>query len=450
MVYMKESSPTKRSPLSKITKKIRDDLEGVFTSLHRKLFSFYDPMEKIETSVPSRLLSMPPEVLFTIFECASANDLCSLLSTNTTMHSYVVAYVQSVQFATRFVNAINAEESSLVPRHFASIGHLFKVCCIFKSNEDTIEQVIRFYTRTRNNLTTTYGWESMFTEVFKDDDRQKFFYFMKHFVQIDLVRMSNDVLTSDVRQGAEELKLRKLIYDCFLGTIPIQSTNFRFRLAALLSLLSPYEMEHRLIMILGAPIATDENGVEIGIDYLSAVTVAITGEAMVKQVLGDMPEIMEQILMSNQLLIPELRWHEIHVFNLLETLTTYPEPWVLPNFAAFLLASPRLARLAIFTRAIYGTLVEAGHTLFSCVEMAVRIGRDPNMLLYLAVLEVSTRCSAEVCLTMFRESIYNANLRYVELSTPENPPSREAVAEALAVTRQTISLFESMLYIIFN
>jgi hypothetical protein len=105
--------------------------------------------------------------------------------------------------------------------------------------------------------------------------------------------------------------------------------------------------------------------------------------------------------------------------------SAYPEEWTLPNFAALLVSSPVLSRVAIFNRASHGSVLEAGSTLCSCVEvlhslcvknielleylqMAIRFGRDPSTTLWLTMKEIVTKCSRDICLQVFSESVRTA------------------------------------------
>lgn len=56
--------------------------------------------------------------------------------------------------------------------------------------------------------------------------------------------------------------------------------------------------------------------------------------------------------------------------------------------------------------------------------MAIRLGRDPYLILYLAAREVSSRCTIDICVTMFRESIVNAQQRCVEVFSTANNTRR--------------------------
>jgi len=58
------------------------------------------------------------------------------------------------------------------------------------------------------------------------------------------------------------------------------------------------------------------------VNYDNANHLAIVNQGMVKLVLGEMPELVEQLTQTTELEVPQLRWSDIQVFNLLELMTS--------------------------------------------------------------------------------------------------------------------------------
>src|SRR4051794_36578530 len=77
---------------------------------------------------------------------------------------------------------------------------------------------------------------------------------MEQLVAIDLVRMTNDVFVGEKNMDAEAMRVRQMISTYFLDGLQSNTLAMRFCLSAVLRLLSPPGMEHRLLMLLGAPI----------------------------------------------------------------------------------------------------------------------------------------------------------------------------------------------------
>ena len=57
-------------------------------------------------------------------------------------------------------------------------------------------------------------------------------------------------------------------------------------------------------------------------NYDNANHLAIVNQGMVKLVLGEMPELVEQLTQTTELEVPQLRWSDIQGFNLLELMTS--------------------------------------------------------------------------------------------------------------------------------
>jgi hypothetical protein len=60
------------------------------------------------------------------------------------------------------------------------------------------------------------------------------------------------------------------------------------------------------------------------IDYESANNIPIAHPAMIKQVLGEMPAMVEVLLNTKELKDERLRWTGVAVFNMLELMTSIP------------------------------------------------------------------------------------------------------------------------------
>jgi hypothetical protein len=83
--------------------------------------------------------------------------------------------------------------------------------------------------------------------------------------------------------------------------------------------------------------------------------------------------------------------------------------------------APRLARVAVYIRALHGDPMEAGNTLFSCVEVILiytivifetvylkasfLIGANANLVLRDTLDALVGKCSASACLTVLREAV---------------------------------------------
>jgi len=167
-----------------------------------------------------------------------------------------------------------------------------------------------------------------------------------------------------------------MIIGCFFEGLPVDSVDMRLRLSALTRILAPRK-EHKLIKLLGAPIRNGE------IDYETVTNDVIGDMQMAREMLGEMPELVSQLMRTGiGVEVKQLYWTDVQVFNLIEMLTTDPEPWVLMNFSCFLVFSPRLAELAIVNRARYSNISDTMTIIMSCVEACVQLGLDPKSVLY--------------------------------------------------------------------
>uniref|UniRef100_A0A1I8BX15 CCR4-NOT transcription complex subunit 11 n=1 Tax=Meloidogyne hapla TaxID=6305 RepID=A0A1I8BX15_MELHA len=272
----------------------------------------------------------------------------------------------------------------------------------------------------------------------------------------------------------EELALRRLILALFLNDCSfstndnsfniIQQTGFR--LSAILHLFGlDNEHKFRLVLLLAAPISTrinqENDGVNIQpiefVNYQRIVADPIFDRQSAKIYLGELPQLVEQLLFTKTLDIKELRWNDLELFNFLELLTTYPEPWVLRNFASLLVLAPGLAKIAITIRALHGDPAEAGNTLFSCIEASILLGLNTDVTLKDTLFALTTKCSPSSCLTVLREAISTTNQLTIEtfgghLGETENGPINldevdlVNLKNALEANRQIAKLFLTHLH----
>ncbi|KAI1690969.1 F-box domain containing protein [Ditylenchus destructor] len=426
-----------------LPKKLCSPIVRSVSCLFHWVKSFGTP-RKITVSTKAQLSSMPAEVLHNIFHRLSAEDVSKLALTNHRLHSIAYKFILSPQHLKQFCDRANFYEKNneldSLFYSFASEGRLMKTCCIFKSSAEATEFVIEFYLKTRNVLISDRGWALLFSKAFANFNRSNFFAFIQKIVKLDLTEIAAKVLTSVIKMNAEELIFRKKIFSLFLEGCSRGSMDFCFRLSALLHLLCPRGKEYRMLMILGAQIVKGQNGESDFIDDLSPQAVTVTDEDSVKTILGEIPELVCELLLSRHLEIPELRFSEIRIFNIIENITTYPSPWMLPNFAAFLLSSQQLARLAIYYRVSHDNPTEAGNILLCCIQMAVHLNRNAHDLLYTAAREVCSKCSPALCMTVFREVLSQMHLHSMEPFSSDDEVDFDSLLEILEVNKQASNL----------
>jgi hypothetical protein len=148
------------------------------------------------------------------------------------------------------------------------------------------------------------------------------------------------LLQNEDSLAVERLQFRRFIQHSFLDFSPIENARYRFRLSAILHIfkwnfnycpnvwqrfstfseLLP-NADLRLLFLLGAPIAKTAQGVEF-IDSGQMHTKLVENQEMLLSVLGRLPELVSELVHTQDLELIELRWTDLRVFHLIENLTS--------------------------------------------------------------------------------------------------------------------------------
>jgi len=400
--------------------------------------------------------ALPLELLYNLLNYIPAKEITNLCLTNNHMRLKIRYYLHSSHFAQCFCETVattlkrNPERDKFYEETFVEFGRLIRVCFDLngmhrQNRQACISLLINFYKKCDHKVHLEYyGWGMLFLQVMKSWSQSDEYTFMRLFFECSGVKeLANQIFQSSDRLTADELTLRRLLRGTFLDVVETHTHAYRFHLSAILHLICQIDTEYRLIMLLGAAINTEPDGIQF-IDYAGIHIEFIENLNAAQAVLGEMPMMVAQLANTQQLDQNELRWSDLRVFNFIETLTTYPEPWIIPNFASFLVCAPSLARLAIVTRALYDNVSEAGSTLFNCVETALHLNLNAFAMLRPTVQGLVSTCPTEVCLAVFREAFVSANQHTLEFLSPGVLEVDVSVRESLEINGTLIEIGKSI------
>uniref|UniRef100_A0A183C0K6 Protein lines n=1 Tax=Globodera pallida TaxID=36090 RepID=A0A183C0K6_GLOPA len=473
-------SPFKRrSPLGIISKKVRDCLFSASSAFGRSF-------SKLSIRTLHRFHWKFSTIYSTQLPCICATDHSHLFK--------MLGYLTSINFSKRFASSFNSS-FSFVGKHWDNLNkcisefaRLIRICHLFRTREECICFTVKLFAKVNlivdQKEVESFGaaWGMLISEISVDWSQQEFFILMQTLIAtVGFVERVDCVLRSEDTQWEEELALRRLLRGLFLDhrcPSPAGVGSHRrpsphhaaFRLSVLLRLLAPDQMltAHRLVLIVGAPVGVsiahgqlndaDNNEIGIGkefVDYQRIYTEPITDLDSAHTILGELPSMVALLLETSTIAeVEELRWNELEVFNFLEMLTTYPEPWVLRNFATLLIMAPGLARVAVQTRALHGNPGEAGSTFVSCVEASILLKYQASFLLRDTLHSLLAKCEPTVCLVVVREAISCMYLHTLEI-LPSNQQNMfdnldmDLLRIALEISRQVAEMLLSHLQFIF-
>ncbi|KAL3108419.1 hypothetical protein niasHT_015341 [Heterodera trifolii] len=494
-------SPFKRrSPLGIISKKVRDCLFSASSAFGRSFSLVISNKWNVEQH---KLSSLPLELLFHLFDSATVADLQNISLINHSHLFKMLGYLTSTNFSKRFSSLLNAsfvssggtdnskKHCDRIEKRVSEYARLIRICHIFRTREECICFTVNLFSKV-NFVIDRKGfecfgaiWGILITEISANWSQKEFFTLMQTLINsFGLAERVDPVLRSEDTLWEEELLLRRLLRGLFFDhrcpsssvSVPCQTPrrfsphNASFRLSALLRLLAPDSLltAHRLLLIVGAPIGvsvahgqindTENNEISAGkefVDYQRIYTEPIGDLDSARAILGELPSMVSLLLeTSDGVESEELRWNDLEVFNCLEMLTTFPEPWVLRNFATLLIMAPGLARVAVQTRAMHGNPGEAGSTFVSCIEASILLKYQASILLRDTLHSLLTNCEPSVCLVVVREAVSCMYQHTLEI-LPTNEQNlagqlfdMDLLRIALEISRQVAEMFLSHLHFI--
>jgi hypothetical protein len=99
-------------------------------------------------------------------------------------------------------------------------------------------------------------------QAYRGSSQHEFYAFMKQFLKAEskLVETTSLIIASKEKMEEEEMLVRRKLVAYFLEGYAPNSLELCFRLSALLRLMTPPKMAHRLLLLLGAPIVEGADG----------------------------------------------------------------------------------------------------------------------------------------------------------------------------------------------
>ncbi|KAH7729042.1 F-box domain containing protein [Aphelenchoides avenae] len=313
---------------------------------------------------------MPDAVLWQLFLCSGVKELVQLGRTSGRMYKLVRQFVHSTAAALLRQNRV---------------GHDHKA---------RIELAVRLYAKMRGH--THDEDDGLFIAKFCHGWSEKHcFSFLQRFVNVQLVtdvaavlnRLASD--DDEDRDTEEELRVRRMVHFFFTYENGGLGKSKAFTASAAMRLLCSPDQRHLLLMLLYAPVMHDAHGNEV-VRIPGVNDPKVTRFEQIYDTFGMMPLVCEQLIEARHSLPDELRWTDKEVFDLIEDLTTFTDPWAVENFAAFLVCRPAVAFLAVALRAVNDYVPDAGFILFHLIEISTKMGRICHMSLKEAMSDLAT------------------------------------------------------------
>ncbi|VDM43230.1 unnamed protein product [Toxocara canis] len=273
---------------------------------------------------------------------------------NCSLRRYAVSGSAQKRFAKETgVGTVPALTSMTPEDPFYAWGKFLKSITITESVFDRIEYFNIFYAK--------------FAEQWDFDECARLMRSLLATTENGLYRTMCEVLGGEGGQHpVSEMKVRRGLRELFLEHQYSDARDLSFWLSAILRTQFQVCCQARLMYVLFGPTKINDVSEEV-IDWRGPCEVPISTYHNSKQRLGPLSDAFLRLLQTKYIGVSEFAYAEADVFNLLEEITTYPEPWSFDNFAALLLNRPGLIPVALVFRVVCGYHEEAGE-VFSVMK----------------------------------------------------------------------------------
>ncbi|CAJ0918558.1 unnamed protein product, partial [Mesorhabditis belari] len=326
------------------------------------------------------LSELPPILYPDFFEHLSADELFKLSMLSMDLYGLVTDFIFSGAFLVKLLREIEDLSAPEVyqrdQRNVAyNYGRLLKMATVLKTSEERIKFLVKLMEAglEESNMSawgmilTTYSdyWE--FTECSRLLDA------VLDIHDGTLRKLVAEVMvSSDGKQPELEMQVRLAIRGLFLDMQYSDQAASAFWLAAVLNKLTTPEYRPKFFMLLFLD-PVEANGKKT-LDWRRMVTEVITSYYHSMRFISPLSKALTRLLSTAEHLTRPCRalaYTRSMMFNLVEEITTYPEPWSLDTYTALHVHEPSLISLSIEMRMQQQLYAESGNILSQVKNMAV-------------------------------------------------------------------------------
>uniref|UniRef100_A0A914CES8 F-box domain-containing protein n=1 Tax=Acrobeloides nanus TaxID=290746 RepID=A0A914CES8_9BILA len=405
----------------------------------------------------------PIEVMHLIFSYLTASQLSTLASCSKAYATEIYQFLLTKEAAQKFYNEAKSCENhgNNLQYHFCDYGHLINICGVILSSDQRTQLLLMFFHNTKELVENPHGWGRLFRTVTLKWSYEQRLQFFQSLIDFELRELIDLVIKTPIDEAQDEqIEVRRKLRGYFLDVEFKDPKDAAFWFSVVLRLQQRAFDQAKLLLTLYAPVIKDGQGEE-RVDYRNLAEIDIVSAADADHRLSQLSTAFGKLLHAIELDfspasfdygIEQLRWSKPELFNLIEEVTTFPEPWPMQNFVAMLLQSHRLIPIAISYRILHGFGDEAGTIMFMLNTFALRWRPTSTVLVYNALKEVLKTLSSRNCALLF-EKIMQEQIKYIQESWPIEPTwnqtSVRSMEHAFNSSKELLSMFQIALPLTF-
>ncbi|KAH7725683.1 F-box domain-containing protein [Aphelenchoides avenae] len=364
------------------------------------------------------------------------------------MFKWVRKFVHSTTGAERFARLVGPASTESAS-FFADFAAMLRQNTMDQDHQTRTDLAVRLYAQMRGLAHSEDDWGLFIAKFCHDWSEKESFAFLQHFVNVQLVSDVAAVLNrlasgeEEDRDTQEELRVRQMVHSFFSYENGGIGKSKVFTASAVLRLLCPPDQRHLLLMLLYAPVVHDANGNDV-VKIPSINDPEVTRFEEIYETFGMMPLVCEQLIEAKHSLPDELSWTDKEVFDLIEDLTTFPDPWAIENFAAFLVCRPTLTFLAVALRAVNDYVPDAGFILFHLIEISSKMDRICHRSLKETMSDLATSLPRSVLAELHSEVLQQSEAQLSVAWKPQHATNvfdRKTLVQKFQLSADIASLF---------
>ncbi|GMT15009.1 hypothetical protein PFISCL1PPCAC_6306, partial [Pristionchus fissidentatus] len=404
---------------------------------------------------------LPNHIFDTFAEFSSWRTLIKLAQTSRSCSTRMVNFIHRDVCVARFVRDVETYASSknrtALEDPFVNMGHLCRT--VFHAS-DCSSELMQFCNKASERITELRRW-SQFLFIVSSllSSSSGTFDHCKQIINLMLdmkipsgefneSKSIKELITKAIftkhagELPADEMKVREILRDLFVDQTRLDEQHQAILMTCLMRTFPKLQQQARLLMITLAP-TTVEDGIEV-IDWRSLCDRDVTNQIDAERRVKPLASFISKLLNLGTLRDRSITWTNTELFNLIEEVSTCPEPWAFDNFIAFLIQEPSLIPIALAARMTHDYVEEAGNLVSAMKTLLFRW----NIPFSLGLSEafVSTMKSLSIHLRReFLSSVHEAHARSIKSLVQS---SRGEIEEEIGAQAQFTPLIQEVVLLL--
>ncbi|GMR36868.1 hypothetical protein PMAYCL1PPCAC_07063, partial [Pristionchus mayeri] len=449
----KRKNSSERKDVEVLGKRIRSEVNVKKDVVESKSFNVTSPKGIFDR--------LPNHIFDTFAEYSSWRTLITMAQTSKSCSARIVNFIQRDQCVVRFIRdaeiyAMSKNKTGLEDP-FVNMTHL---CRTMFHSSGCSQELLQFCNKASAKITDVRRWSRfLFTISSLLASNGGSFDHCKHIIELILdmkvpvgeglteKRLIRELITDVVHtavagEHVDEMKVRKIVRDLFIDQTHLDEQQQAIWMTCLMRTFPKLQQQARLLMIALAP-TMKEDGTEV-IDWRSLCDRDVTDRRDAELRIKPLAVVISKLSNLAMSRDRNMSWTSTELFNLIEEVSTCPEPWAFDNFIAFLIQEPSLIPIALTARMTHDYVEEAGNLVSAMKTLLFRW----NIPFSKGLAEAFTSSMKSLSVNLRREflsSVHEAHARTIKALVTS---SRGEIEEEIGAQAQFVPLLKDICFLL--